>query len=277
MRAVLGIDAAWTLTQPSGIALVVETIEGWHLNALAPSYQRFHACADDGLAPEIRPTGSRPDAAALLDSCSRLCGRKPDLVAIDMPLSVQPIEGRRCSDNAVSRAYGNRQCGTHTPSSLRPGLISGELRIGFEAAGYPLQTVVIAPPGLIEVYPHPALVELANAAERLPYKAAKVRRYWPDCKPEERRVALYSQWRKIIRLLEDEISGVAVALPELAVTASGTEVKSYEDMLDAIVCAWVAICALNGRAAPFGDRQSAIWIPEGGTASTRLTESSAAL
>lgn len=273
MRAVLGIDAAWTLTQPSGIALVTETAEGWHLDALAPSYQRFQACADDRLAPEVRPRGARLDAAALLDSCPRLCGRKPDLVAIDMPLSMQPIRGRRCSDDTVSEAYGSRRCGTHTPSSLQPGPISGELRIGFEAAGYPLQTVVIAPPSLIEVYPHPALVELANAAERLPYKAAKVRRYWPDCKPEERRAALYSQWRKIIRLLEGEISGVAVALPELATKASGTELKSYEDMLDAIVCAWVAICALNGRAAPFGDRQSAIWIPASGTASTRVVPS----
>lgn len=80
-------------------------------------------------------------------------------------------------------------------------------------------------------------MELANAAERLYYKAAKVRRYRPNCKPEERQIALYGQWRDIIRLLEDEISGVAVALPELAAKASGIEVKSYEDMLDAVVCA----------------------------------------
>ena len=50
-------------------------------------------------------------------------------------------------------------------------------------------------------------------------------------------------------------------LPELELGASGAKVKAYEDALDAAVCAWVAICALRGRAKPFGDHQSAIWVP----------------
>jgi hypothetical protein len=45
MRAVLEIDAAWTLTQPSSVALAVE--RGWHLiAAVVASYQRFQALAD---------------------------------------------------------------------------------------------------------------------------------------------------------------------------------------------------------------------------------------
>ena len=28
-----------------------------------------------------------------------------------------------------------------------------------------------------------------------------------------------------------------------------------------LICAWVAICGLEGRAAPFGDENSSIWIP----------------
>jgi predicted RNase H-like nuclease len=55
--------------------------------------------------------------------------------------------------------------------------------------------------------------------------------------------------------------GVAAALPSLEINASGTEVKAYEDALDAIICARVAICAVEGRAKPFGDENSAIWIP----------------
>ena len=31
-RAVLGIDAAWTVSQPSGVALAVETEGGWRLD-----------------------------------------------------------------------------------------------------------------------------------------------------------------------------------------------------------------------------------------------------
>jgi predicted RNase H-like nuclease len=105
------------------------------------------------------------------------CGRPVDLVAIDMPLARSPIVGRRASDDAVSSAYGGRKCGTHTPSAFRPGRMSDDLREGFERAGYPLLTNTIAQSGVIEVYPHPALVELAGASERLPYKASKVRSY----------------------------------------------------------------------------------------------------
>ena len=75
------------------------------------------------------------------------------------------------------------------PNALRPGRLSDELRQSFERAGYPLLTNMRAPVGLIEVYPHPALVELAGASIRLPSKASKVRSYWPT--PTERRVLLY--------------------------------------------------------------------------------------
>jgi hypothetical protein len=58
---------------------------------------------------------------------------------------------------------------------------------------------------------------------------------------------------------------------------SGVERKSCEDALDAVVCAWGAMCALEGRAAPFGDESSAIWIAgvrwlsEGGSAKCAAT------
>src|SRR2546430_2209104 len=128
MRAVLGIDAAWTLTQPSGVALAVERTNGWHLIAAVASYQRFQALADSRQPAEERPLGSLPDAPAVLASASVLCGRRVDLVAIDMPLARSPIVGRRTSDKAVSKAYGGRKCGTHTPSASRPGHNSDGLR-----------------------------------------------------------------------------------------------------------------------------------------------------
>ena len=149
MRAVLGIDAAWTLTQPSGVALAAEVSSGWRVIASASSYQRFLALANH-LPEEGRPSGSLPDAPALLASASILCGHPIDLVAVDMPLARTPIVGRRISDDAVSRAYGGRKCGTHTPSILRPGRMSDHIRDSFDLAGYPLVTNIMAPIGLIE-------------------------------------------------------------------------------------------------------------------------------
>jgi hypothetical protein len=84
--------------------------------------------------------------------------------------------------------------------------------------------------------------------------------------PSERRVRLYQQWSEIVATLEREIAGVAAALPRLELNASGMDLKAFEDMLDAIVCAWVAICTLARRAMPFGDDNSAIWIPSGAAA-----------
>jgi len=131
-------------------------------------------------------------------------------------------------------------------------------------AGYPLLTRMAVPPGVIEVYPHPALVELAGAPERLRYKASKVRTYWRQATAPERRDRLYREWTRIVALLERQIEGVATALTTPGPGASGLEIKAYEDTLDAVVSAWVAVCALEGRAVAFGDDSAAIWIPSAG-------------
>src|SRR4029077_20315698 len=113
------------------------------------------------------------------------------------PLAYAPIVGRRTSDNKLSSAYGGHKCGTHTPSVVRPGALSTLLRGAFHLAGYPLLTSTIHSKGLIEVYPHPALVELAQAPIRLPYKLSKVRSYWPSATPSERRALLCEQWEHL--------------------------------------------------------------------------------
>lgn len=259
-RAVLGIDAAWTATQPSGIALVVETGSGWRLVTAQASYQRFLAAAH-GHRAEPRPAGCLPDVPALLAACTQLHANGPDLVAVDMPLSLQPITARRPCDNLLSQAYAARHCGTHSPTAVRPGPISDALRAGFTAAGYTLATSGQPRRALIEVYPHPALLELAGAAKRLPYKAGKTSLYWPALTRGERKLRLLAEWRRIISLLDAKISGTAASLPPPPPDASALELKAYEDRMDAVVCAWIGICALNGEAVSFGDTTSAIWVP----------------
>jgi predicted RNase H-like nuclease len=135
---------------------------------------------------------------------------------------------------------------------------------GLHGGGYPLLTRIAAPVGVIEVYPHPALVELAGAPERVRYKASKVCTYWREATPSERRGLLYREWAGIVALLEREIEGVPAALTTPGPGASGLEIKAYEDALDAVVCAWVAVCAVEGRAVAFGDDSAAIWIPSAG-------------
>jgi hypothetical protein len=157
LRAALGIDAAWTCTQPSGMALAVEQKDGWRLQPVEASYDHFLRRGTDVGPGDNRPRRSTPDAGALLDAAGQLCGRRVDLLAIGTPLARRPIAGRRCCDNEVSTAYGARGAAVHSPSALRPGKISDGLRAAFEALGCGL---CVRPPalGIIEVYPQAALI-----------------------------------------------------------------------------------------------------------------------
>jgi predicted RNase H-like nuclease len=258
---VLGIDAAWTSTQPSGVALLKKEGGHWRLLAASPSDESFLSLGEDGCdPPTLSRAGSRPED--LLSKAAALAGGQVSLVAVDMPVSSQPITGRRYSDDSVSRAFGAFGCGTHTPSPARPGQIGQDLSEGFAAAGYPLATrAPLIRPGLIEVYPHPALLYLMEAKYRIAYKVSRIHRYWPHLPPAVRRTNLLRIWREIIAALES--SGIALGgllnLP--SVDATRKELKSFEDTLDAVICAWVGVCVLQERAVPYGDDHSAIWIP----------------
>ncbi|MGE3128000.1 MAG: DUF429 domain-containing protein [Fimbriimonadaceae bacterium] len=257
----LGIDAAWTLKGPSGVAVAQEATDGWRLVAVESSYERFNSLVGESTAPDRPSATHKPEPAKLLTTAAGLCGQSVDLVAVDMPLSHAAITCRRVSDNMVSQAYGALKCSTHSPSADRPGQISDDLRRSFEELGYPIVTKLPARHGLIEVYPHPALIELTNAPERLPYKAGKSRVYWKHLAPAERRAEVLRVWECIISRLETHVSGVQRALQDYDQDTSGKGLKSTEDRIDAVVCAWVAICALDDRAKPYGDDESAIWIP----------------
>ena len=258
MTAVLGIDAAWTFTEPSGVALVERDGASWRLVRVAASYQAF--LSNDDLEG-ARHRGSTPDPHALLSKTAELTATPVSVVAIDMPLSNDPITRRRVSDNAISSLYGSRHAGTHTPSQSRPGKLSDDLTLGFARAGYPLLTSGASFPALIEVYPHPALIELARADRRLPYKHAKCRQYWPEASLIDRRHKLLSVWADIVSLLDHRIEGVTSALPLPDPSSRGYELKAFEDCLDAVVCAWVGTCLLDGTATAYGDETSAIWVP----------------
>jgi predicted RNase H-like nuclease len=172
------------------------------------------------------------------------------------------------SDLAISRAFGAAKAATHSPNALRPGALADRFREDFARAGDGLCSAQgLATPGIMEVYPHAALLALSGDKTRLTYKAGKTTTYWPDTLRPERLVRLGEVWRRIVALLETRIEGVADALPAPSPDMRGRALKDYEDRLDAVVCAWVAIEALDGRARAFGDEDSAICVPLSGLTS----------
>jgi predicted RNase H-like nuclease len=270
LTAILAIDPAWTSDAPSGVALLDGTEGGWRCLGLAPSYAQFVALAN-GIPVDwaTSPRGSLPEVEELLRAAQRLLGKASvDLVTIDMPVSTGAISTRRAADSAISRTFGGRGCGTHSPSAVRPGSISDRLRSEFGRLGYALGTAASPAgimPALIEVYPHPALLVLLNATYRVPYKVSRAGKYWPELTQAARRRKLVGAWFNIFEALTLTISGANLHLPSVDASEklSTSGLKRYEDALDALLCGWVGIQYVRGQCFPYGDEAAAIWVPLG--------------
>ncbi len=263
---ILGIDAAWTAHQPSGIALVQRTNAGWNCLALTPSYETFIAQASGQVwDAQQKASGSRPDPQALLRASKQLAEEEVSCVAVDMPLATTPITSRRRADTAISSRFGPRGCAVHSPSAERPGAIADQLRADFAALGYRLLTSGSeqATPALIEVYPHVALLALLNRNYRVPYKVSRSGQYWKaeQLSRSERIERLLDQFREIKTGLDAHIRGIPEFIPEPSEVTTLASLKPVEDMLDGLICAWVGIEHLEGRTVGLGDHTAAIWIP----------------
>jgi len=266
VKVVLGIDAAWTKGEPSGVALVVSSGGAWRYRGVAPSYDAFLSLADG--CPVAWQTGRFvgcvPDVRGLLDSAHKLAGAPVDVVAIDMPVSTVPIVGRRKADNCISATFGGRGCSTHSPSATRPGPLGECLSREFERAGYSIAHAAEAagmPLRLIEVYPHPALLTLLDRLFRVPYKVGKSRKYWPGSTIDQRTSAILVEFQLINQGLTRVVGPTGLNLPNTINVPAPASLKRYEDALDALVSAWVGTCYAEGNTVPYGDATAAIWCP----------------
>ena len=267
MAAVLGIDAAWTESGSSGIALLQDGPRGWACVAAEQSYSRFIHRAGPAAEGDDRALPSTvPDVRALCATAKGLLdGSEVDVVAVDMPMANVPITGRRVPDNAISLEFGASWCGTHSPGPDRPGALGATMSEGFRELGFRLATTETPPgetPKLLEVFPHVALLKMMGADRRVPYKVARARRYWPKHSPEMRRQLLLKEWARILEALSQEVRDITLELPAPSSMGSVLGLKPFEDVMDAIVCAWVGVEYLRKNAKPYGDDTAAIWVPE---------------
>jgi predicted RNase H-like nuclease len=261
-QAVLGIDAAWSRNHDSGFALV-EEVAGCRcrLLAAAPSLIGFATACGLPLGGHS-PAGL--DGRLALDSAAVRLGVLPHVITADLPLSRAPITGRRAADDAIARHFGAAGCATHSPTAGRPGSVGRELQAALEAAGFRLATAhdAVAAGAIVEVYPHPALLRLMQTARRVPYKVGKTGSYWPGRPYAERVAMVRAQLWRVATHLDKLVTGTLSTIAGLVNrrwTLSG--LKPAEDVLDAVISAWVGIVALAGTAEAFGDDASAIWVP----------------
>ena len=93
------------------------------------------------------------------------------------------------------------------------------------------------------------------------YKISKSRRYWPTDTKAQRIKSLLSKFQEIHDALSAVFGPLELSLPVPDHVGSLSALKRYEDALDALVCAWVGVCYMQGEAVPLGDDKAAIWCP----------------
>ena len=267
MKFILGIDAAWTSGQPSGVALIKQHEGQLQVLCVAPSYGAF-IDAGRGISVNWQSqkfAGSEPNISELLQAAQSLGAVQVDLIALDIPLARSEITSRRPSDSAISKAFGGKGCSTHSPNGSRPGPISNALFNQLRDTGFALETTDSASkmePRAIEVYPHPALLALLNRDYRIPYKVGNSGKYWKGESARQRIGRLIGEFANIHQSLSQELGILPFDLPLSENVTSFSFLKRYEDAIDALVCAWVGKQHLLGRTRPYGDQNSAIWVPE---------------
>jgi hypothetical protein len=261
---ILGIDAAWTETNPSGVALVAAGAGD------TPQLLRVARTSTEFTSGRILSTGdwlSTPPSSGLLnvkqllDTVKRYAFALPSIIVLDIPLSPLPICGRRAADDAISIKYAKRWAGTHTPSKELTG------------AGYNWIDISKPEPSnghirwFIETYPHPVIIDMLRLGKRLCYKVAKRQKYWPNSTPDERWRNVASELDRLRGALALRIGSLTERVPKACAIldampkSRGAVFKGIEDVLDAVVCALVGWEFLGGRTVAFGDQYSAIWVP----------------
>jgi predicted RNase H-like nuclease len=161
-------------------------------------------------------------------------------VAIDAPLIIGNRTGQRPCETLIGKQYGARHASCHSSNlSLYPQAASVHLASQLVSRGFrhaPDLTNSENQRVILEVYPHPALVELFRLPSIIKYKKGNI---------AQKRSG---QWELQARLRE--ISSFAPPLestPRLSEflatntnSLGGAKLKAHEDGLDAIVCAYIA-------------------------------------
>ncbi|MFC6703873.1 DUF429 domain-containing protein [Flexivirga alba] len=227
----VGIDLAWGLKNPTGVAVLDETGTLCHASAVR---------TDDEIVAVVR--------AAVPGGC---------LVGIDAPLIVVNPKGSRAAERALGRDFAAYEAGAHPSNTGNPafadgtraGRIAGLLDLDMDPESH-------GPRRALEVYPHAATVALFRLGRSLKYKN----------KPGRSVDQLQAEMLTLIRLLESlETAKPALRLKHSAhwqqladsvqSATQKAQLRRAEDAIDAVICAYVAMLAHEApeRVTRYGD------------------------
>jgi len=165
--------------------------------------------------------------------------KMPALIAVDAPTIINNPTGMRLADKLTHKHFGRYHAGCY-PANL--GLKFAPRTTGFSQSLLGrnfLHAPTIEPQQLgryqIEVFPHPATINLFKLTRILKYKKGKL---------VDRRQELNQLRACITDLLPSLEPALSLAtldyIPAIATKQTGKELKAIEDQLDSLLCGYIA-------------------------------------
>lgn len=165
--------------------------------------------------------------------------KEAGLVAVDAPTIITNQTGMRLADKLTHKHFGRYHAGCY-PANL--GLKFASRTTGFSnslLANNFHHAPTIKPQQLgryqIEVFPHPATINLFGLEKILKYKKGRI------SERQQELGKLRDYITKILPNLEPALSLDSLSkIPVIAPKQTGKELKTIEDLLDSLLCAYVA-------------------------------------
>ncbi|MEH2097370.1 MULTISPECIES: DUF429 domain-containing protein [unclassified Nostoc] len=211
----IGIDLGWR-SQPSGLCCL-EWIDG-QLQLL--DLDRKEAIAD------------------ILTWIDQSVQKEPAIIAVDAPTLIPNATGSRLPDKLSHKYFGKYHAGCY-PANQNLPFADRTINFGLEleSRGF-AHAPTIEPQKLsryqIEVFPHPAIVNLFNLERILKYKKGRL---------SDRRLELIKLQNYLLNILPSLSPSLRTlrlcgSFP-LEIPTTGVALKAVEDKLDSLVCAYI--------------------------------------
>ncbi len=242
----LGLDLAWSPRNRSGVALLQGGAEG----------------------AEVVEVGLIGGDDEILAYIQEHVDQEGAVIAIDAPLRVQNQQGSRTAERDLNRMFRTYQAMTH-PANRQllayEGVVRGEALVkGLAEMGFTLLSMIDQKERqrqILEVFPHAAMVGIFGLDRILRYKA-KPQRSWAE------RVQEWQRYQTLLGTLQDRdpwLRGQEKLLEQEVKLLRGRKLKDYEDQVDALMCAYIALYGFRWgtlRCQSFGsDEEGAIFTP----------------
>ena len=213
----IGIDLGWS-SGASGLCCLV-----WRKESLEILSLTTILAIDEILAWSDRQIS--PDA--------------PAIIAVDAPTIINNPTGMRLADRLTHKYFGRYHAGCY-PANL--GLRFAERTTGFGQSL--IERNFQHAPNIearrlgryqIEVFPHPATINLFGLEKIIKYKKGKI----AERRNELKRLRGYI--KETLPQLEPALNPASLKkIPTITDRQKGKELKAIEDMLDSLICAYIA-------------------------------------